>query len=63
MAKKLIDFLAGGAVEKRLLEEHYLGYSVRTVIPIKALNVDYVECAHKMRRAIELALTILQDRQ
>jgi len=63
LAKKLIDFLAGAAVEKRLIEEHYLGYSVRTNIPTKALSVDYVECAHKMRRAIELALNILQDRQ
>ena len=32
-------------------------------IPVKAMQVSYVECAHHMRHAIETALTILQDRK
>ena len=63
LAKKLIDFLADASVEKELIDAHYLGYSVRAEIPIKSMNVNYVECAHQMKRAIELALNILQDRQ
>ncbi len=62
-AKQLIDFLASASTEKELMDAHYIGYSVRSPIPVKAMNVDYTECAHQMRHAIELALNILQDRQ
>jgi len=62
-AKQLIDFLASASTEKELIDAQYLGYSVRSPIPVKAMNVNYAECAHQMRRAIELALNILQDRK
>ena len=62
-AKQLIDFLCDPAIEKELIDAHYLGYSVRGTIPVKAMNVDYEQCAHQMRHAIEIALTILQDRK
>ena len=61
--KQLIDFLASASTEKELIDAHYLGYSVRSPIPVTAMNVDYAECAHQMRHAIELALNILQDRK
>ena len=32
-------------------------------IPVTAMKVSYVECAHQMRHAIETAMTILQDRK
>lgn len=62
-AKKLIDFLASTAIEKELIDAHYIGYSVRGPISVKAMDVNYTECAHNMRHAIELALGILQDRK
>jgi len=62
-AKQLIDFLADASIEKELMDAHYIGYSVRSPIPVKAMNVNYAECAHQMRHAVELALNILQDRK
>ncbi len=62
-AKKLIDFLLVPEVEKGLIEGRYLAYSVRGgEKQVKAMNVDYVQVAANMRKAIELALTILQER-
>ena len=61
-AKQLIDFLCDASIEKELIDAHYLGYSVRAEIPVKAMDVDYVQCAHQMRHAIETALKIIQDR-
>lgn len=62
-AKQLLDFLCDAAIEKELIDARYLGYSVRGTIPVKAMDVDYVQCAHDMRHAVETALTILQGRQ
>ncbi len=61
--KKLIDFLLRPEVEKQLIEGRYLAYSVRTAAKeVKAMEVDYTEVAANMRKAVELALTILQER-
>lgn len=62
-AKRLIDFLCDPAVEKELIASRFLVASVRDLGSIKAMDVDYVESAHQMRHAIEMALNILQDRQ
>jgi iron(III) transport system substrate-binding protein len=62
-AKKFIDYMCRAEIEKELMDVGYLGYSVRKDIPVKAMQVSYVECAHHMRHAIETALTILQDRK
>jgi len=62
-AKKLVDFLCEPSVEKELIAGRFFIASVRDQGSIKAMDVDYVETAHQMRHAIELALNILQDRQ
>ncbi len=62
-AKKLIDFLLDPAIEKELIDGRYLAYSVRdSEKKVKAMDVDYVKVAHEMKRAIELALNVLQSR-
>jgi len=61
-AKKLIEFLCTAEVEKELIDKGFLVASVRDTGSIKAMDVDYVEAAHRMRHAIELSLGILQDR-
>lgn len=62
-AKKLIDFLIAPEIEKELIDGRYLAYSVRTAEKsVKPMDVDYAQVAHQMKRAIELALSILQDR-
>ena len=61
-AKKLIDFICRQEIEKELIAQHYLAYSVRDTNSVKAMNVDYVQAAHQMKHAVELALTILQQR-
>ena len=61
--RKLIDFLLRPEVEKQLVEGRYLAYSVRTAAKeVKAMEVDYADVAANMRKAVELALTILQER-
>jgi iron(III) transport system substrate-binding protein len=61
-ARKLIDFLCTRAVEKELIEKGFAMYSVRDTADVRAMNVDYVQAAHNMKKAIELSLTILQSR-
>jgi iron(III) transport system substrate-binding protein len=61
-AKKLIEFLCDPAIEKELIAGRFLAYSVRDTGNVKAMDVDYVECAHQMRHAIETSLNIVQDR-
>lgn len=62
-AKKLIDFLVAPEIEKELIDGRYLAYSVRSADKnVKAMDVDYTQVARQMKRAIELALSILQDR-
>lgn len=61
--KKLIDFLLDPAVEKQLIDTRYLAYSTRSAHQnVKAMDVDYTQLAKEMRTAVEMALTILQDR-
>ncbi len=61
-AKKLIDFLCDPKIERELIEKRYFAYSARDVGAIKSLDVDYVKAAHEMKRAVETALNILQER-
>jgi iron(III) transport system substrate-binding protein len=62
-ARKLIDFLLAQDVEKELIDGRYLAFSVRdSAAKARAMDVDYVQVAHQMKRATELALSILQDR-
>ena len=60
--KRLMDFLCSAEVEKELLAGHYYAYSVRDSSGVKSMSVDYVQAAHEMKHAVELALTILQER-
>lgn len=62
--RKLIDFLLDPAIEKELIAGRYLAYSVRSADKeVKAMDVDYAKVAQSMRKAVELALGILQDRK
>lgn len=62
--QKLIDFLLDPAVERELIAGRYLAYSTRTASQqVKAMDVDYAQVAREMRKAVEIALTILQDRR
>lgn len=62
-AKKLIDFLLAPEVEKELVDGRFLAYSVHNADKnVKAMEIDYPKAARAMKHAIELALTILQDR-
>lgn len=60
--KKLIDFLMRPENEKKLIEGRYLAYSVRDTSKVKAMDVDYVKCSRDMKKAVELAVGILQGR-
>jgi iron(III) transport system substrate-binding protein len=62
-AKKLIDFICDPAIEKELIAGRYLAYSVRDTGGVKGMDVDYVQVAHAMKEAVELSLTILQERK
>jgi iron(III) transport system substrate-binding protein len=62
-AEKLIDFLMDPAVERKLIDQHFLVFSARdSSAPGSAMDVDYVEMAHRMPGAVKRALGILQDR-
>jgi len=63
-ARKLIDFLVDRRVEDQLFENKFLYGTLRDIgnTRVRALPVDYVEVSRQMRRATEIALTILQDR-
>ena len=61
--KRLIDFLLDPAIEKELIAGRYLAYSTRDAEKhVKAMDVDYTQVAREMRKAVEVALGILQDR-
>jgi iron(III) transport system substrate-binding protein len=62
-AKKMIDFICDPAIEKELIAGRYLAYSVRDTGGVKGMDVDYVRVAHAMKEAVELSLTILQERK
>ena len=61
-AKKLIEFLCAPAVEKELIDAKFFAYSVRYTTNVNAMDVDYVRCAHEMKKAVETALNALQER-
>ncbi len=62
-ATKLIDFLMDPAVERELIDAHFLAFSARdAAVEAKAMNVDYAEVARKMPAAVQRALAILQGR-
>lgn len=62
-AGKLIDFLMDPAVERQLIDAHFLAFSARDpAVEADAMDVDYVEVAHKMPAAVQRALQILQGR-
>jgi iron(III) transport system substrate-binding protein len=62
-ARKLIHFICDPAVEKELIANRFLVGSVREAGNVKAMDVDYVKAAHEMKHAVEVALTILQERK
>jgi iron(III) transport system substrate-binding protein len=62
-AGKLIDFLMQASVERQLIDAHFLAFSARNPgVEQKAMNVDYVELAHRMPAAVQRTLGILQGR-
>lgn len=63
-ARRLIDFLSERHVEEQLFAQGFLYGTLRDIdkSQIRWLDVDYVEVARNLRRATEIALTILQDR-
>jgi iron(III) transport system substrate-binding protein len=62
--RKLIDFLLTPAVEKRLVEAHFLAYAVRGQnSQVKSMKVDYVKVAHRVRDSVRTSLEVLQDRE
>lgn len=62
-ARQLIDFLLDPAIEKQLIADRYLAYSTRDVDQhVKSINADYTTIARHMRKAVEIALLILQQR-
>lgn len=61
--RRLIDFLMDPAVERELLDAHFIAMSVRGgATAVKGMDVDYASVAHHMQRAIDDSLHILQDR-
>ncbi len=63
-AKRLIDFLTTLQIERELIDQHFLAYSVRTGSELpKSLAVDINQVAHRMRDAVERSLKILQNRK
>jgi len=63
IAVKLIDFLMDPAVERQLIDAHFLAFSARDpAVEGKSMNVDYTAVAHRMPAAVTRALGILQGR-
>ncbi|WP_428938837.1 extracellular solute-binding protein [Fontivita pretiosa] len=63
-AKTLIDYLLSPQVEKELLDSRFLAWSIRDAQQqARGMDLDYEKAARQMRRAIEIALEILQERK
>jgi iron(III) transport system substrate-binding protein len=67
-AKKLVDYLLSPAVEKRLIDARFAGWSVRGPLPITsmkvtAMKVDYRAVAGKLPGAVRRATAILEGRE
>lgn len=62
-ARKLIDYLLTPAVEQKLIDAKFAGWSVRGgATGIKSMNVDYREVARIMPGAVRRATDILEGR-
>jgi iron(III) transport system substrate-binding protein len=62
-SKKLIDYLLSPAVEQKLIEAKFAGWSVRKPNEGKAMQVDYREVARKLPEAVRRATAILEARE
>ncbi len=64
-AKQLIDHLLSPDVERQLLEQKFVAWSVRDVATgkVKAMDVDLREVAKQMPRAVREATAILEGRE
>jgi iron(III) transport system substrate-binding protein len=64
-AKQLIDYLLSPEVEAKLLERKFVGWSVRDVGAgkVRAMDVDLLEVAKQMPRAVREATAILEGRE
>jgi len=62
-AKKLIDYLLSPAVENKMIEAKFAGWSVRHPGDVKAMQVDYRVVAHAMPQAVRRATSILEGRE
>jgi iron(III) transport system substrate-binding protein len=63
--KKLIDYLLSAEVERKLLDQKFVGWSVRDVAAgkVKAMDVDLAAVAKVMPRAVREATAILEGRE
>jgi iron(III) transport system substrate-binding protein len=63
-AKKLVDYLLSPAVEKKLIDAQFAGWSIRGgENQPKAMQINYVEVARKMPEAVRRATAILEGRE
>jgi len=62
-AKKLIDYLAGAAVERKLIEMKFAGWSARGESDVRAMQIDYAEVARALPAAVRRATAILEGRE
>jgi iron(III) transport system substrate-binding protein len=62
-AKKLVDYLLSPAVEQKLIEAKFAGWSVRKPYDVRAMQVDYAAVAHKLPEAVRRATAILEARE
>lgn len=63
--KQLIDFLLSADVEGKLIDQKFVGWSVRDVAPerVKGMDVDLREVAKRMPAAVREATGILEGRE
>jgi len=63
--KQLVDYLLSPEVERKLLEQKFVGWSVRDVAAgkVRAMDVDLREVAKQMPRAVREATAILEGRE
>lgn len=64
-AKQLVDHLLSPAVEQKLIEARFAGWSIRGggADQPKAMQVDYAEVARRMPEAVRRATAILEGRE
>jgi iron(III) transport system substrate-binding protein len=64
-SKRLIDYLLSPEVEGKLIDQRFVGWSVRDVAPerVKGMDVDLREVAKRMPAAVREATAILEGRE